>query len=135
MEFPRTLGQFFKRPLMFIRRADIDAASAFLMGFDLARDGEVLAGFREWLVMKLGYGNNFAWPELAIRLGYPEPLVRPLVLPAEDRERLMGLLFETIEEFWKEREAARGPGEILRRHSDWLRSQDWYQEVEAGRVH
>jgi hypothetical protein len=129
MPIPRTLLHFFKRPTMHIPRLDYNSAVSFLLGFDSAREGEILAGFREWLIVKLGYGNNLAWSELVLRLAYPEPGARPCELPATDQERLVGLLFATIEEFWKLREEAGGHQELIRRHAAWLRTQDWYQEA------
>src|SRR4051812_40435769 len=120
MEIPRALSLFFRTPGMYIPRTDFYTAAAFILGFDKAREGDVLVGFREWLVLKLGYGDNFAWPELILRLAYPEPGARPRELPASDQERLMGLLFEAVEAFWKAREDAGGPEEIFRRHADWL---------------
>jgi hypothetical protein len=133
MPIPRTLLHFFKHPLMYIPKLDFDSAVSFLQGFNLAREGEILAGFREWLVVKVGNGNNLAWYELVLRLAYPEPGARPDELPATDQGRLVGLLFATFEEFWKVREEAGGDRELLRRHATWLRTQDWYQEAPAGR--
>ncbi len=134
MELPRALGRFLKSPGMYVPRTDFDAAAAFLIGFDEARDGEVLAGFREWLVMKAGAGNNFGWPELVVRLAYPEPGSRPRVLPGNDQAFLVKLLFESLQDFWHDRESAQGPDEIRRRHSEWLRAQDRHQEVPAGQA-
>jgi hypothetical protein len=116
---PRALSDFFQRPGMFLPRTNFDTAVAFLLGFDQARDSEPLAGLREWLIMQLGHGENFAWPELVLRIAYPEAGARPRELPAADQERLLGLLFETIAEFWKDRARAGGFQEITRRYADW----------------
>ena len=128
---PRALQLFLKRPLMYVPTLGFHTATAFLQGFDLARDGEILAGFREWLVVKLGDGNNLSWFELVLRLAYPPPGARPLELPATDQERLVALLFRSIEELWEESEDAGGVEALLDRHASWLRVQDWYQATPA----
>ena len=41
---------------------------AYIDGFNTARGGGPLLGFREWLLLKLDDGNNFHWIGLADRL-------------------------------------------------------------------
>lgn len=129
MAVPHTLGLFFRHPEMFVPKLDFDTAVAFIQGFDAACNRGVLVGFREWLILKLEYGNNLAWPELFLRFAFPESeAARTQELPKADQRRLVGLLFEALEAFWNEKEATGGLQRLFVRHAEWLKTQDWYQE-------
>lgn len=129
MPIPPQLGLFFKYPDMFVQKLDFDTAAAFIQGFDVAYNGGVLIGFREWLILKLEYGNNFVWPELFLRFAFPESdAPRTQELPKADQKRLIGLLFEALEAFWNEKDTADGLQKIFIRHAEWLKTQDWYRE-------
>ena len=118
---------------MYVPKLDFDTAAAFIQGFDTACNRDVLVGFREWLIVKLEYGNNFAWPELFLRFAFPESEApRAQELPTADQKRLVGLLFEALEAFWNEREGTGGLQSIIVRHAEWLKTQDWYREEKVG---
>lgn len=130
MSIPDSLLKFFKAPGMYVHDANFDSVAAFLQGFDTACGGGVLAGFREWLILKLGYGNNLAWTELFLRFAFPDstgPRVHELL--TADRKQLVGLLAEVFSTYWAERAENGGLQNLMARHSQWLRAQDWYQEV------
>src|SRR2546426_1003256 len=70
MALPQPLEHFMKRPGMYVSPVEFAVVAGFLQGLHVATG--VLTGFREWLVVKLGYGNNLAWPALALRLIFPD---------------------------------------------------------------
>lgn len=133
MAVPHALGLFFKHPEMHIPKTDFDTAVAFIQGYDSACNRGVLVGFREWLILKLERGNNLAWPELFLRFAFPgTDAPRTKELPKADHRRLTRTLFDTIEEFSTERDAAGGLERVLYRHAEWVRAQDGAAQVEVS---
>lgn len=45
--------------------------AAFLQGYDAAYEGGLLAGFREWLVVRLMTGSNLGWSALVLHAAFP----------------------------------------------------------------
>ncbi len=134
MPIPHKLGLFFQHPDMFIQKVDFETAAAFIHGFDVACNLGVLVGFREWLILKLEHGNNFAWPQLFLHFAFPEsdaPSTQEL--PKADQNRLIGLLSEVLEAFWKEKDTT-GLQRIFVRHAEWLKTQEWYREENSTAI-
>lgn len=130
MPMPDSLSRFFHAPGMYVHDPTFDAVAAFLSGFDTACGGRVLAGFREWLILKLDYGNNLAWTELFLRFTFPESAgPRTQDLPTADQKQLAGLLAEALSTYWTEREGCGGTQDLMERYSEWLKEQDWFQEA------
>src|SRR5689334_22386721 len=46
--------------------------TTFVSGVDAGNDWQLLTGFREWLIVRLGYGNNLTWPGHVLWLAFPE---------------------------------------------------------------
>jgi hypothetical protein len=112
---------------MYFYKVEFDVVAAFIKGFDLAMTGGLLVGFREWLVVKLGYANNWPWEGLVLRLTFPETESARSQLPqAENQQRAVESLFGLLEAFLQEREAPDGLRRIFLRYETWLRQQDWY---------
>src|SRR5439155_10334091 len=72
MGLPQQIDHFIKRPTMYVPSLDFDAVAGFFQGFDVATYGGLLTGFREWLIVRLGYANNLAWTQLVLRLAFPD---------------------------------------------------------------
>lgn len=54
-----------------------------LTGYDLALEGGVLRGLREWVITRLRGASNLAWPGLVLRAACPEgPTRRQRFVPA-----------------------------------------------------
>lgn len=53
-----------KRPRMFLSVVTFDTIVAYLSGYDLAVMGGLLLGFHEWLVVRVGRGENVVWDRL-----------------------------------------------------------------------
>ena len=102
---------------MYLRTTSFDTAVAYLTGYDAALRGGLLFGFQQWLVMRVGEGNNLVWSELA----------RDLLLqrsPGMQEHELVRPLFHLLDEFLVEvgpRKA--GLGDILQAHREWLQAQ------------
>ncbi len=127
MALPHALQEVIKRPGIYLYPVEFDVAAAFIQGFDVASSGGTLVGFREWLVVRLGYGNNLAWSESALRLAFPDAeFPRQCLLQSGEQKRAVELLFGLLEEFWQEREAPHGLLRIYLRYQAWLQRQDLY---------
>jgi hypothetical protein len=110
---------------MWVRPPDFSTVCAYISGFDHARDGGPLDGFREWLIVRLGGGNNLSWDglvEMAIR-----PEADPIESPREDQEasrlQAMAVLFD---EFFRFRDEDEGIARIHYEYARWLLRQKWY---------
>lgn len=118
METRELLSALRKRPGLLGLDGSFGQYCAFVEGMNAARDGQLLAGFRELLITRLGDGNNLTWPALLRRLaGGGEP----------DDAVLVPLLFDTLDGFL-ERQAR--PGGLLQVYDDylsWLKAQSWYR--------
>lgn len=89
-----------RHPGMWVSPETFDSVASFVTGFDAARDGAVLRGFREWLQLYGARGSNLAWPWLVLALAFPndEPGEGSLVDAAAHRHAI-DTLFELFAEF------------------------------------
>jgi hypothetical protein len=99
---PAAIEALRRTPGMMVQDASFSSICAFLEGYDQALNRCFLVGFREWLVIRLGSGSNFWWPELIRRIAEPRSV------PAEM------LLFELLAEFLEERSQHDGLRKIFR---------------------
>jgi len=77
-----------------------DVAVAFIDGFDLACEGGVLIGLREWLVPKVGSGNNIVWGGLVLDLAFPTAESPTAELEKDGgHKRAVEFLFALLREF------------------------------------
>ncbi len=103
---------------------------ALLQGFDMAKDYSPLDGLKQWLVVRLDYGNNLAWDALALLVldvkfdKFAEGKIQ------EHHDAIVSLI-NLVEEFLNDREK-RGVEAIISDHQTWLKSQDWYREEIDG---
>jgi hypothetical protein len=56
---------------MYVAPASVGGVVAYIDGFNAARGGGPLAGFREWLVVRVNGGNNLHWARLVSLLTSP----------------------------------------------------------------
>jgi hypothetical protein len=99
-------------------------ATAFLAGADAGSDGALLIGFREWLVVRAGVGNNLTWRGLVLNLSRPEEASG--VAPVDEDSRLVQVLLDLLSDFHEVRSDADGLLHIYDWYIKWLRRQDWY---------
>jgi len=124
MSLPPDLINVLKRPGMYLPSTTSDAFVAFLMGYDAGTQGGLLVGLREWLIVKLGTGNNLAWPALLQHW-----LVQARAQPrssSESETRSLELITSLLEQFSSERDAPSGLRRIFASYDAWLRRQEWY---------
>jgi hypothetical protein len=62
--FAQMVAYLCARPGMYVGATDFSAVVAYIDGFNAARGGGPLLGFREWLVMRANTGNNLHWAGL-----------------------------------------------------------------------
>lgn len=97
--------------------------SAFVLGVDAGSSGGMLAGFREWLIVRLNHGNNLVWTAL-VRHPAPGGFVHPLTPEAD--AAAVATLFQLLDEFLEVRERHGGPLKIYGAYQTWLNTQSWY---------
>ncbi|MCG7523902.1 hypothetical protein MHW47_05515 [Streptomyces sp. OfavH-34-F] len=101
-----------QRPGMFVGKTSFHMLTAFLIGYDqhaLRHGGHGLTGWRDWLVARRGRDCNHAWPgqvlHIAFSNGWDEDIWN---LSREDERHAIKVLFELLDEFTAEHEAAQG---------------------------
>ena len=132
MALPSLLQDVRTRPTLHLHSVEYDAATALLHGFDLAHNRCFLMGFREWLVARLGYGNNLWWTALALYCIFPntdDPRAR--LVSEEAHKHAVVALFDLLDEFTEER-TERGIRKVLSDYENWLQRQDWYDSDPSG---
>ncbi|MEU9186122.1 hypothetical protein AB0D14_16545 [Streptomyces sp. NPDC048484] len=78
-----------------------------LLGFDLARDGDLLRGFREWLVVCKGECSSLMWYAFVFQEALPGVSLRNWGrLEPEQDLHAVDVLFSLVLEFLQERDDA-----------------------------
>lgn len=127
-DFTETLRNVCRRGGMYLQHPSYECIVAFVRGYNFATDGGPLVGFREWLIPKLGYGNNLDWDTLALHLAFPESEA-PLAEANADSAKMThatSTLCQLYETFEAERAKPDGLRRILLAYESWLREQEWY---------
>lgn len=100
------------------------AMTAFLLGLDAGNSWNMLTGFQEWLVVRLGQGHDLTWPLLVRHLapgGWSHPLTKQADAAA------VNTLHRLLRDFFTIRERPDGLASIFRDYQSWMVTQDWYQ--------
>lgn len=127
MALPYDLDHVRRCASMWILAPSFDTMAAFVQGADMAANRGILTGFREWLVVKVGWGSDVGWTELVLALAFPgSECPRAELAKLTDQTREIECLFELLEDFWHDKEEA-GLRVIYLRYEKWLRDQDWYE--------
>src|SRR5438309_712191 len=121
MGLPYVLEKLRDRPGMFIPKVDFDVVAAFITGFNQATRGGLLAGFREWLVVRCGDGNNLPWPALVLRLTFPDAESPDrCLLQGGNQKFAVDRLFDLLQAYFQEKESPDGMRRIYVRYERWL---------------
>jgi hypothetical protein len=105
------------------------ASVAFVLGCDAGTSGILLSGFREWLIVRLGDGNNLSWPGLVLQIISAESIEQNEEQPPgsdADAQRL-DHLFQLLDEFLEQRDERDGMVRIYSRYIEWLKGQSWFR--------
>jgi hypothetical protein len=108
---------------MYFMDESYGAAAAFVMGYDLACEGGVCTGFREWLVMRVGRGANLGWEALVLFAAFPSsnnPHAAVLA-SAETQRHAIDVLFSLLAEYDDVRSGTDGLRRVLVDYERWLR--------------
>jgi hypothetical protein len=72
VNYQELFAQIHRRPSLFGLDGEYHTFTAFVHGCEAGNDWQLLAGFREWLVTRLGSGDSLAWEGLVLRLAFPD---------------------------------------------------------------
>jgi hypothetical protein len=122
-----TFGEFVAllcaRPQMFVADTNFHQVVAFIDGFNAARDGGPLLGFREWLVVRANTGDNLGWASL-LKLVVPPPPESEVGKNQEEYwNQVAGNL---IAEYLRYRNT-NGITKLYYEYGQWLLRKRWYQ--------
>ena len=111
---------------MYFGRSDLDFDTlvAFLIGLDLGTHGQLLDGFREYLILRLGEESSLAWPGLAIAVTAPQAAPRPRT-PDDDRQAVDGL-FDLLDEYLAEFPQNRSRSRLFHEYFLWMQHLSFY---------
>jgi hypothetical protein len=108
---------------MYLEEETYAAAAGFVMGYDEACEGGLLAGFREWLILRLGMGSNLAWPALVLHAAFPQaesPQAETNSGPKAQRHAI-DTLFGLVAEFDDVRAKHDGLRKVYLAYEQWAR--------------
>jgi hypothetical protein len=125
MELPELVRQLCQRPSMWALSPHFSSVCAYIRGYDHARDGGPLAGFREWLVVRVDGVNNLGWQGLVMDHLMPYFDVRTSPLTAEQESSCLQGLADLFEEFYGFRQE-HGITKIHYDYARWLIRKRWY---------
>ncbi|GAA5189481.1 hypothetical protein GCM10023322_42430 [Rugosimonospora acidiphila] len=111
-----------KSPLLYLPRADYPSVVAFLEGCDQGNARTLLTGFREWLVTRIGCGNNLVWWSLAAHLTEPVGPKNFLELEPELDALAVDGLCQLLDEFLALRQEPDGLARIYAAYHEWTQA-------------
>ncbi|MFI7697319.1 hypothetical protein ACIBQ6_50215 [Nonomuraea sp. NPDC049655] len=121
-----------KRPLMYLPRADFTSVVAFVAGCDQGNAGTLLTGFREWLVTRVGCGDNLVWWGLVLRLTEPEGPKSARDMDADTDARAVETLLQCLDDFLALSEEHDGLRRIYAAHQAWLDARELHHCLASG---
>jgi hypothetical protein len=117
-----------KSPGLCLSEETYEEAAAFVLGCDAGNEWGLLTGFKEWLIVRLNYGNNLAWIGMVLRIAFPNGPVywTGITAPKAENKIAIDTLFDLLIEFLRERKEPDGLTKIFERYLAWLHRQSWY---------
>ena len=112
------------RPGMYFGRAEayrLDVVEAFLLGRSSVSNE--LVGFREFLVLRLGDGNNLGPAGVARHLALPG--YRGGAITEEQEAVVLEVYLDLLDEFLAEVGSSDNRMRIIREHACWLEAKGW----------
>jgi|GEM_PF-1878025 len=124
MEFKGLVQKLCKQPGMWVSKPYFPSVCAYIRGYDDAREGGPLAGFREWLIVQLDDGNNLSWEGLVRKIIFRSEISDVPVQAQEEMESLLKLA-SLIDEYLVFR-SLNGITKIYYDYAQWLLKKHWY---------
>ncbi len=90
----------------------------FVEGWDTGTSWSLLAGFREWLIVRVNGGDNLVWAALVLRIAFPSGK-HVDSLDTNDNAVAVDTLFRLLDEFLELREQSNGLAEIFTTYVTW----------------
>ena len=123
MDYRTLFANVRRRPGLYGLDGSFGQYCAFLTGLDTGNAGQLLVGLREWLVVRVGTGNNLVWPALVKHAAFPGQ--HPF--QGLDEQHLVDTLFDLLDEFWEIRSRHDGTTRVFDEYLTWLKAQSWYR--------
>ncbi|MBN9739586.1 hypothetical protein DMP23_00450 [Amycolatopsis sp. A1MSW2902] len=128
MDYRKLFGEIRRYPGLYGLDGSYHDYCTFLLGVDTGNGGQLLTGFRESLVPRVGDGDNLTWPALVLHLAFPDRTEgwRDEAAGA-GRDTANDLLFSLLDEFFEKQAQPRGTAAIFDEYLTWLKAQPWYR--------
>lgn len=128
MDYRKLFRSVRHRPTLYGLDSTYGAGVAFILGCDTGTSGVLLSGFREWLITRLGAGNDLSWQDLALQIINTTTGERDDE-PANNSidTRRFHQLFQLLDEFLGQRSKRDGMVRIYDRYIEWLKGQPWFR--------
>jgi len=120
-QFESLVEHLCTRTSMYVSRSTYDTVCAYLNGYDQGAGGVPLAGFEQWLTVRVGDDNSCAWQGLARERFKPVPADSELSVDKRDSLALGRLLAEFFEY-----RRTNGVVKIHYEYATWRLSRPWY---------
>jgi hypothetical protein len=128
VDYPKLFSEIHQRPGMYGLDGSYHDYCTYLLGLDMGNDRQLLVGFTELLVPRVGGGSNLTWTSLVLHLAFPGRSSGWAIEAAGDGKKVaVDLLFTLLDEFFETRSKHGGTLAIFDRYLTWLKAQSWYQ--------
>ena len=110
---------------MYVQPETYAVVAAFVSGYDAACQSGMLAGFKEWLVLRLGAGSNLHWSALVPEVAFPNarsPQDAVSASPNAERQAIQ-TLFDLLAEFDEVRSQHNGLKKVFLAYEQWEQNQ------------
>lgn len=130
MEYRALFAEIHQRPGLYGLDGSYAQFCVFIDGVNAGNDWRLLDGFREWLITRLGAGNNLVWRSLVLHLAFPgaDAAGRDVSGDAERDRAATGTLFVLLDEFLDRSQRSNGLAEIYDEYLTWLKAQSWHKK-------
>jgi hypothetical protein len=134
VDYRKLFAEIHRRPKLYGLDGSYHGYCTFLLGVDAGNDGQLLTGFTESLVPRVGAGDNLTWTSLVLHLAFPDRTAGWHDEAAgEGRQGAVDLLFSLLDEFLERRAAPGGTAAIFGEYLTWLKAQPW-NRLERGEL-
>lgn len=125
MDYRELFSKVHTRPGMYGIPDNYDGFCAFIEGVNFGNEGQFLAGFKEFLVVRAGKGPNLVWQGLVAHVAFPghDSLSADFLAAPERQRHLVDTLFQVLDEFLERRSRHGELTKIFAEYLEWRRSE------------